>query len=303
VPGDNAQMRRSACLLAFLLACGDANDPDTDAAPHDAAMSEDAAALSEDAAALTVDASDAAAPAPVAVRLPPANGGLDYQLGGSYPPPTGVTIVARDRTAMPAPGLYNICYVNGFQAQESEAERWLADHPDLILRDARGEPVIDRDWNEMLLDVGSEAKRAQLASVVGDWIVGCARAGFDAVEIDNLDSFTRSGDRLREDDAVAFLALLAARAHAAGLAIAQKNSSELAQRRREFGADFVVAEECSRYDECEVYLTAYGSHVLMVEYRRGEFDRGCAQHPDSSIVLRDLDLVTPQDSGYVFEGC
>jgi hypothetical protein len=289
VAGDKGKMRRCDCLLALVWACGD-SDPALDAAtPRDAAPT--------DAAPQKADASASA------VKLPPANGGLDYQLGGSYTPPPGVTIVARDRTEVPAPGLYNICYVNGFQAQESEAEQWLAEHPDLVLRDASGEPVIDRDWNELLFDVGSDAKREQLAAIVGDWISGCARAGFDAIEIDNLDSYTRSGDRLQEDDAVTFLALLAARAHADGLAIAQKNASELAQRRRELGTDFAVAEECSRYDECEVYITAYGSHVLMVEYRRSDFDLGCAQHPDSSIVLRDIELVSAGERGYVFEGC
>ncbi|WP_250983997.1 endo alpha-1,4 polygalactosaminidase [Rhizobium sp. CG4] len=43
----------------------------------------------------------------------------DYQLGGSYEPPLGVTVVARDSTAMPAEGLYNICYVNGFQTSRT----------------------------------------------------------------------------------------------------------------------------------------------------------------------------------------
>lgn len=51
------------------------------------------------------------------VRLPDAGEPFDYQLGGAYTPPTGVRTVVRDRTAAPAPGLYNICYVNAYQAQ------------------------------------------------------------------------------------------------------------------------------------------------------------------------------------------
>jgi hypothetical protein len=46
-------------------------------------------------------------------------------------------IVSRDRTASPAAGLYNICYVNGFQIQPDEEALWLAEHPDLILRDGQ----------------------------------------------------------------------------------------------------------------------------------------------------------------------
>ncbi|WP_344980056.1 hypothetical protein [Streptosporangium fragile] len=32
-----------------------------------------------------------------AVTLPPAHAGFDYQIGGAYPPPTGVRVVSRDR--------------------------------------------------------------------------------------------------------------------------------------------------------------------------------------------------------------
>jgi hypothetical protein len=97
----------------------------------------------------TGDGADAAMPP----LLPPINGKVDYQLGGSYTPPSGVTVVSRDRKATPAPGLYNICYVNGFQIQPEENDWWLTQHPDLILRDANGDPVIDTAWNEMLLDI------------------------------------------------------------------------------------------------------------------------------------------------------
>jgi hypothetical protein len=41
----------------------------------------------------------------------------------------------------------------------------------------------------------------------------------------------------------------------------------------------------------------------MIEYRSADFQRGCAAHPDFSIVLRDLDLVSADSQGYVFEDC
>ena len=235
--------------------------------------------------------------------LPPENAGLDYQLGGVYPPPVGVGIVSRDRNAPPAVGLYNICYVNGFQVQPDEEPFWLNDHPDLVLRDAGGDPIIDADWDEMLIDVGTPEKRARVADIVGGWIDGCADAGFDAIEIDNLDSFTRSGERLDEADAVAMMRAFADAAHARGLAIAQKNSAELVGRRAEMGTDFVVAEECNRHDECGVYTAVYGVHVLVIEYRDVDFDEGCANFPGLSIVLRDVDLVTPPGDPYVYDGC
>ena len=236
--------------------------------------------------------------------LPPIDGDLDYQLGGAYPPPAGVQIVARDRTAQPAAGLYNVCYVNGFQVQPDEAEVWLTDHADLILRDGQGNPVIDPDWDEMLVDVSTPARRARVAAIVGGWIDGCRAAGFAAVEIDNLDSFTRSGGRLTEEHAVAAMRLFADAAHASGLPIGQKNAAELVGRRAELGTDFAVSEECARWDECEAYLGAYGDHVLAIEYRRQDFTTACARWGARlSIVLRDVELVPAGQPGHVFDGC
>jgi len=275
-------MRFTAILVGALGACSSSNQPSAiDARPVDA---------SGDGAVATV-------------RLPPADAGLDYQLGGGYPPPTGVGIVARDRTEAPAAGIYNVCYVNGFQIQPGEADDWLANHADLILRDAGGQPVIDADWDEMLIDVGTPARREAVAAIVGGWIDGCAQAGFDAVEIDNLDSFSRSRGLLDADDAVAAMALFSAAGHQRGLAVAQKNSAELVPRKAELATDFAVAEECNRFDECGDYTAAYGDHVLVVEYRRADFDAGCRDFPSLSIVLRDRDLVPAGQAAYVYAGC
>ena len=104
-------------------------------------------------------------------------------------------------------------------------------------------------------------------------------------------------------DARSHLCGVAQAAHANGLAIAQKNSAEIVGRRVEMGTDFAVAEECDRYSECDAYTGAYGDHVLVIEYRRRDFDAGCAAFPNLSIVLRDLDLVTPSSKDYVFDGC
>jgi len=236
-----------------------------------------------------------------AFALPPANGSFDYQLGGGYAPLAGVVTVSRDRTDDIAAGLYNICYVNGFQVQPGEEGSWDAD---LILRDENGDPVIDEDWEEALLDVGTADKRTRIATKINGFIDGCASKGFDAIEIDNLDTYSRSDGRLNEDHAVATMALLSAHAHAKGLAIAQKNSTELMARRAEMNTDFAVAEECSRYDECGDYVDAYGPNVLMIEYRDNDFAEGCAAYGDThAIVRRDVDVTTPDSGGYVFDGC
>lgn len=240
---------------------------------------------------------------PPSPSLPPANAPLDYQLGGAYEPPDGVEVVSRDREAAPAPGIYNICYVNGYQTQPHEEQWWLDEHPELLLRDENGDPFIDPDWDEILLDITTDENRQALAEIVGGWIVQCGRDGFDAIEIDNLDTYSRSDGLITQDDAVAFMSMLSEIAHAEGLAIAQKNSTEILDRQPELGTDFAVAEECNRWNECADYMDVYGDQVYVIEYRQQDFEAGCADFPELSIVLRDLELVPAGQGGYVFDGC
>lgn len=238
------------------------------------------------------------------VTLPPANAAFDYQLGGAYPPPSGVRTVTRDRTENPVPGLYNICYINGFQTQAEDLAWWRGQHNDLLLHDSSGGYVIDPDWDETLLDISSPAKRTALAAIVGGWIDGCAKKGFQAVELDNLDTWSRSQGLLTQADAIASITLLTPRAHAAGLAIGQKNAVELGGKGKAAGFDFAVAEECGRYKECGGYTAVYGAHVLVIEYRSADFTYACGQWGSSlAIVLRDLNLVAAGRTGYVYQGC
>ncbi|MFI8100975.1 endo alpha-1,4 polygalactosaminidase [Streptomyces sp. NPDC086023] len=253
------------------------------------------------AAAEAADGPEAAA---ATVTPPRGNSGFDYQLGGAYPPRRGVEVVVRDRSDRVAAGVYNVCYVNAFQAQAEELRWWQRNHPSLLLKDANGRHVVDEDWNEVLLDTSTAAKRTRLAAVVGRWFDGCARDGFKAVEPDNLDSYERSKRLLSTADNVAFARLLTARAHAAGLAVAQKNTVELAPKGRRIGFDFAVAEECGRYDECGGYVSAYGSRVFVVEYRSRDFTKACAAWGDRlSVIQRDRDLRPRGTTGYVRKAC
>ncbi|WBC21221.1 endo alpha-1,4 polygalactosaminidase [Solwaraspora sp. WMMA2080] len=123
-----------------------------------------------------------ATPAAAGVTLPPVDARFDYQIGDPYAPPSGVTVVSRDREADPAAGLYTICYVNAFQVQPHEVTWWQRNHDDLLLRDADSEYVVDGDWNEILLDISTAAKRTAIADIVNTWIDGCAANGFQAVD-------------------------------------------------------------------------------------------------------------------------
>lgn len=237
------------------------------------------------------------------VTLPVAGASFDYQIGGSYPPHPATRVVSRDRGSEPADGLYSICYVNAFQAQPGDLSWWEEDHPDLLLRDSDGEHVVDQEWDEVLLDISTPDRRAAAADVVGAWIDRCAADGFDAVEPDNLDSYARSDGLLTRDDAAAFATLLAERAHSAGLAIAQKNDTELAPQGRDIGFDFAVVEECNRWSECDPFATAYDSRVFVVEYRDRDLDTGCADWPELAIVRRDREVSAQGSDTYRYATC
>jgi len=234
-------------------------------------------------------------------ELPPTGAALDYQLGGPYAPAPGVEVVVRDRTAEPARRGYDVCYVNGFQTQPQDSAAFAVDHPDLLVQSADG-PLADPGWpDELLFDTSTAAQRRALAERVGPWIEGCAEDGYDAVEVDDLDSWTRSGGALTADDNAALAQEYAVLAHRAGLAIAQKNAPELAGRLRAAGYDFAVSESCAAFAECSEYSDTYPV-VLDVEYtdELGEagFAALCAD-PDRppQVVLRDRDLLTPDDGG------
>lgn len=239
----------------------------------------------------------------LAQTLPPIETDYDSQLGGAYAPAEGVGIVSRDRLDPPAPGLYSICYVNAFQTQAVEAEFWLTEHPDLLLfRD--GAPVEDENWpGEYLLDLSTAANREALANIAGAWIDRCARDGFDAVEADNLDTWTRAPHMLTMDHAIAYATLLSDRVHHNGLAFGQKNAPELGDKVRGV-FDFAITESCAVYDECGAYTNVYGPYVLQIEYDRSTFDAACRErgHTDV-IVLRDRPLSPAGEPDHVFEAC
>ena len=235
------------------------------------------------------------------VMLPPTRAKFDYQIGGAYTPPAGVQVVTRDRRAAPVAGLYNICYVNAFQVQPGEQGQW---DPDLLLRDAAGNLVIDEDWDEPLLDIRTGDKRDRIAGKVNGWIDGCAAKGYQAIEPDNYDSYTRSNNLLTTAQAKEYLQVLAAHAHSKNLAIGQKNTAELAGDREAVGLDFAVAEECGQYDECGDYVDAFGNNVIVIEYSDSGRQAACAGFGDTlTIEQRDADVCPRGSAGYVRKTC
>ena len=252
----------------------------------------------------------------LALVVPPPNAKFDYQIGGDYPLPPGVQVVSRDWfIGSPAPGAYSICYVNAFQTQDDERG---VDRPDersnwpakLVLSRLGDDP----NWGgEYLVDISSAAKRARAADWIQQMIQGCADKGFDAVEYDNLDSWTRFDGTpvagrvpFGKEQAIRYAQVLTKRAHLLGLAVAQKNTLQLTrhQSRDRIGFDFAIAEECGRYRECEGFRERFGNHVIDIEYRRRDFRWSCAHvGKQLSVVLRDVNVTRPGSRTYRYAAC
>lgn len=248
--------------------------------------------------------------------LPPTSGVFDYQLGGSYDEldlgddPIAIDVVVRDATSEPLDGAYSVCYVNGFQTQPDDAEFWL-EREELLLHDSSGELVIDPEWpDEYVLDPSTSDQRDGILEILGPVIDGCGDDGFDGVEIDNLDTWTRF-DEIDEAGSHALAGEYVARAHDAGMAIAQKNAAEITQvAHDELGFDFAITEECGVWEECAAYTGVYGDHVLQIEYpealKEAEMTFGdvCELTDRAPLtILRDVELVAAGTAGYTYDAC
>ncbi len=246
-------------------------------------------------------ASASASASAATVTPPPKHVPWDYQIGGAYALPDGVRVVSRSHEDAAAPDAYNICNFNAFQAQENAEGDW---DSDLLLRDAGGDVVYNEDWGEAVLDIRTDAKRQRIASEVNAWIDECATKGYQAVEPDNYDTFTRFPDHLTAGQATAFMKLLVVHAHAKGLAVAQKNTLELVSERASVGLDFAVVEECGQWNECGEFAAAFDNNVLVVEYTAKGMANACSGWSDTlSIIRRDQDVVLKGASGHLRKTC
>ena len=94
-------------------------------------------------------------------------------------------------------------------------------------------------------------------------IAMCAQKGFDAVELDDIDSFepaSTSGFNLTPGDAQNFLAWLDNEIHLNGMTVLWKNTGILSWWGRDY-SDGAVVEECYVYSECFSSQVAGGSNV------------------------------------------
>ncbi|KAL4789360.1 glycoside hydrolase superfamily [Aspergillus venezuelensis] len=127
------------------------------------------------------------------------------------------------------------------------------------------------DWEgENWLDLRSSNVR----SIMSRRLDIAKEKGCDAVDPDNVDAYgnDQGGLGLTEDDSVDFLKWLSSEAHARGLAIGLKNAGSIIPR-LVGDMEFSVNEQCTEYDECDVYMpfVRQGKPVFQIEYPKGDY--------------------------------
>lgn len=190
------------------------------------------------------------APAGAPCRRP---GLYDIDLDG----PSGTSPIVAGVRAVRRAGAYPVCYVDA-----GTWERWRPDagrFPRRLLGRPNGWP------GERWLDVRSVTP---LLAIMATRVEKCRRAGFAAVEFDNVDGYDNAtgfpitaADQLRYDRDLATLA------DRAGLAAGLKNDyGQVAELAPSF--DFAIDESCAQYGQCGdlAPFVKAGKPVFDVEY-------------------------------------
>ncbi|WP_420594388.1 endo alpha-1,4 polygalactosaminidase [Deinococcus sp.] len=259
------------------------------------------------------------APPPASgIRLPPSGKvAWDWQIGAdseaSVSVPAGVKLIDLDGfgtsasrvAALKAQGLYTVCYINAGSYQPGL--------PDSAQYPAYLKIQQDPDWPaESFLDINDVFKpNSVLAALLQARFKMCKDKGFDALEPDNLqnDENVRGG-KISTQQQLDFNGWIADQAHAAGLAVFQKNGPDKVMSRDRSGKmmvekfDGILNEQCQQYNECGP-LAEYvkrGKLALNVEYDVA-LDCGLSASLNINSIKKDLNLAGATMRSYQRQTC
>ncbi|WP_254605371.1 endo alpha-1,4 polygalactosaminidase [Deinococcus sp. JMULE3] len=252
------------------------------------------------------------------IKLPPTGlMGWDWQIGASSDSavsvPAGAKLIDLDGfntsaakvAELKSKGYYTVCYIN--------AGSWESYRPDAAKYPDYLKIQQDPDWaGEYFLDVTDVFKSGSaLAPILQARFKMCKDKGFDALEPDNLQNDENvSGGKITTQQQIDFNGWVADQAHAAGLAVFQKNGPDKILLKDRTGKmmvekfDGILNEECQQYSECGplAEYTKRGKLALNVEYST---TLNCATYTSLGVsaMKRDLGLVSPSMSGYKRQSC
>jgi len=258
--------------------------------------------------------------APVSgVTLPPTKNVVwDWQIGASSDSAIGLpgganlidldgfTVSAGKVAALKSQGVYTVCYLDVGSYEPGRPDS--AQYPSYLKLQQ------DPDWPaEYFLDINDVFKdNSVLASILTARMQMCKTKGFDAVEPDNLQNDENvSGGRITAQQQLDFNSWVADRAHAAGLAVFQKNGPDKILQTDSSGKamvdkfDGILNEQCQEYGECAplAEYTRRGKLALDVEYRKSPLNCTLMQVNGIVALRKDLGLVGQTMSGYLRESC
>ncbi len=197
-----------------------------------------------------------------------------YGPSGTTPNVLGVRAIQRS-------GGYAICYV--------DAGTWESWRPDA---GAFAKSLLGRSngWpGERWLDI---RHANALLPIMAHRVALCERAGFQAVDFDNVDAYDNTtGFAISAADQIAYDRALAELAHHDHMAVGLKNDSAQAKALVPW-FDFAIDEQCVQYHSCaqlDPFLRA-GKPVYDVEYV-GSAQRVCSTAPKGiDVILKALSL-------------
>jgi hypothetical protein len=150
-----------------------------------------------------------------------------------------------------------VCYV--------DAGTWESWRPDAARYPAKLRGKSNGWPGERWLDIRA---LAVLQPIITARVDKCVKAGFDAVDFDNVEGYANdTGFPLTGAQQLTFNRMLAKVVHARGLAVGLKNDlGQAAKLRTDF--NFAVNEQCFAYHECSVYDSwpKTGRPVVEIEY-------------------------------------
>jgi hypothetical protein len=193
------------------------------------------------------------------------------------------------------PDVKVVCYVDvgTWENERPDAK----DFPTSVLGNNNGWP------GEKWLDVRQQSILLPLMKArFQSW---CIDKGFDAVEPDNLDAWENNpGFPITEAENISYDLAIAALGHSMGLSMGLKNLPENAPS-LEPNFDWALDEQCFQYSECSYFETSFiakGKSVWDVEYDQSP---NCTSATAAKLNAqkRDLNLVGPKATGYVYAPC
>ena len=188
-----------------------------------------------------------------------------------------------------------VCYVDvgTYENFRSDASQF----PASVLGNSNGWP------GEQWLDVRQQSILVPIMK--NRFVQWCLNKGFDAIEPDNLDGWTNNpGFPITQADNLAYDTAIADLAHSLGLSVGLKNLPDQSAT-LEPSFDWALDEQCAEYSECDQYTAsflAHGKPVWDVEYNTAP-DCSQAGTMHMNAQKRDLNLVGPSASGYVYQPC